>query len=244
MAKFADVKKGLYDTQYEISGKPPTQDNNTTEEPRQAISLIDLDDTPAISSSTGSTSPNNNGSSMSALNELSDIFGSNNISSPSVSSSQQTGQSNFDLFNSPSSQKQQQQQQQPKKSNDIFDLLGGGIPNHPSPLISNSEIASPSISNINAPQARQHTPTPVFDSNQETNVKSGKYIYSYCNNNVSSTCLYLNNIIAILVNKNGLQIELQMKNPQDSLCQIKAYFSNQSTAPMEKLMLRLAAPKV
>jgi hypothetical protein len=25
---------------------------------------------------------------------------------------------------------------------------------------------------------------------------------------------------------------------------IKAYFSNQSTAPMEKLMLRLAAPKV
>lgn len=69
------------------------------------------------------------------------------------------------------------------------------------------------------------------------------YIF-YCNNNVSSTCLYLNNIIAILVNKNGLQIELQMKNPQDSLCQIKAYFSNQSTAPMEKLMLRLAAPKV
>jgi hypothetical protein len=188
MAKFADVKKGLYDTQYEISGKPPTQDNNTTEEPRQAISLIDLDDTPVISSSTGSASPNNNNSSMNALNELSDIFGNNSISSPSVPSSRQTGQSNFDLFSSPSSEKQQQHQQQPKKSSDIFDLLGGGIPNHPSPLISNSEIASPSISNINVPQARQHTPAPVFNSNQETNVKSGKYIYSYCSNNVSSAC--------------------------------------------------------
>lgn len=39
-------------------------------------------------------------------------------------------------------------------------------------------------------------------------------------------------------------IELQIKNSRDSVCQIKAYFSNQSTAPMEKLMLRLAAPKV
>ncbi|OAD06682.1 hypothetical protein MUCCIDRAFT_128249, partial [Mucor lusitanicus CBS 277.49] len=71
MAKFADVKKGLYDTQYEISGKPPTQDTNTTQEPKQAISLIDLDDAPAMSSSTGSASPSINN--KSALNELSDL---------------------------------------------------------------------------------------------------------------------------------------------------------------------------
>ncbi|KAK4513126.1 uncharacterized protein ATC70_012920 [Mucor velutinosus] len=226
MAKFADVKKGLYDTQYEISGKPPTQDTNTTEEPKQAISLIDLDDTPAMSSSTGSASPSINN--KSALNELSDLFGSSSISSPPPPSSSQQQQqplSAFDLLGASSSSPapQQQQQQQPKKSNDIFDLLGGGIPNNPSPLASHSEIASPSISNINVPSQtrQQQTPSPVFNSSQDAaHVES-----------------------AILVNKNGLQIELQMKNPHDSVCQIRAYFSNQSTAPMEKLMLRLAAPK-
>ncbi|KAI8645320.1 hypothetical protein BD408DRAFT_412141 [Parasitella parasitica] len=178
MAKFADVRKGLYDTQYEISGKPPTQDNKATNEPRQAISLIDLDDAPAVSSSTGSTSPNNNGSSLSALNELSDIFGSSSISSQLGSTSSQPTQL--------------------KKTNDIFDLLG--IPTQSSPLNSISEIASPSISNII----------------QET---------------------------VILVNKNGLQIELQLMDSQDGKCQITAYFSNQSIAPMENLMLKLAAPK-
>ncbi|KAL7321907.1 ARF-binding protein [Mucor circinelloides] len=217
MAKFADIKKGLYDTQYEISGKPPTQDTNTTEEPKQAISLIDLDDTPAISSSTGSASPNNSNH-KSALNELSDLFGSSSISSPPASTQQQQS-STFDLFGTSSPAPQQQQ---PKKTNDIFDLLGGGIPNNPSPAVSNSEIASPSISNINVPSQtrQQQTPSPVFNASQEAQVES-----------------------AILVNKNGLLIELQIKNSRDSVCQIKAYFSNQSTAPMEKLMLRLAAPK-
>lgn len=47
-----------------------------------------------------------------------------------------------------------------------------------------------------------------------------------------------------LINKNGLKIELQMKNTEDKVCQMRALFSNVSTAPMEKLMLRLAAPKV
>ncbi|CAO0802097.1 unnamed protein product [Mucor circinelloides] len=217
MAKFADIKKGLYDTQYEISGKPPTQDTNTTEEPKQAISLIDLDDTPAISSSTGSASPSNSNN-KSALNELSDLFGSSSISSPPASTQQQQS-STFDLFGTSSPAPQQQQ---PKKTNDIFDLLGGGIPNNPSPAVSNSEIASPSISNINVPSQtrQQQTPSPVFNASQEAQVES-----------------------AILVNKNGLLIELQIKNSRDSVCQIKAYFSNQSTAPMEKLMLRLAAPK-
>ncbi|KAL0137169.1 hypothetical protein V8B55DRAFT_1546068 [Mucor lusitanicus] len=219
MAKFADVKKGLYDTQYEISGKPPTQDTNTTQEPKQAISLIDLDDAPAMSSSTGSASPSINN--KSALNELSDLFGSTSISSPSS----QQPLSAFDLLGATSSSPAAPpQQQQPKKTNDIFDLLGGGIPNNSSPLASHSEIASPSISNINVPSQtrQQQTPSPVFNAttSQDNHVES-----------------------AVLVNKNGLQIELQMKNPQDSVCQIKAYFSNQSTAPMEKLMLRLAAPK-
>lgn len=49
--------------------------------------------------------------------------------------------------------------------------------------------------------------------------------------------------IATLVNKNGLHIELDIKQV-DIKYYIKAYFSNLSTAPMDRLMLRLAAPKV
>lgn len=185
MAKFADIKKGLYDTQYEISGKPPTQDTNTTEEPKQAISLIDLDDTPAISSSTGSASPSNSNN-KSALNELSDLFGSSSISSPPASTQQQQS-ATFDLFGTSSPAPQQQQ---PKKTNDIFDLLGGGIPNNPSPAVSNSEIASPSISNINVPSQtrQQQTPSPVFNASQEAQVESGKcYIHMHTYNEMLTT---------------------------------------------------------
>jgi hypothetical protein len=46
-----------------------------------------------------------------------------------------------------------------------------------------------------------------------------------------------------MVNKNGLKIELQIRNSQEETCQMRALFSNLSTAPMENLMLRLAAPK-
>ncbi len=169
MAKYADVKKGLYDTQYEISGKQPTQNTNTTEEPRQAISLIDLDDTPAPSS-TGSQSPAN--SSANILNDLSDIFGSSaTISTP------------------PPPPPQQQQQQQQKSTNDIFDLLGGGIPNQPTavPQFTNSNfgIASPSLHNTSIPQKNQ-TPSPVLqhtnnnnqvNSNQETGNNSFQFFF-------------------------------------------------------------------
>lgn len=178
VAKYADVRKGLYDTQYEISGKPPTQ-NNTTEEPRQAISLIDLDD----NESTLSPVPQPN-----VMNDLSDIFGS----SASISPPQQ-------------------------KKQDIFDLLGA--PPAPQAQVSHSSpmIASPSLHNTTTPTftSPQFSP-PQPQPQQET---------------------------VLLVNKNGLRIELQIQHV-DTTCKIKAYFSNQSTAPMDKLMLRLAAPKV
>lgn len=183
VAKYADVKKGLYDTQYEISGKPPTQ--NATEEPRQAISLIDLDDNAPSSPAQPNTT--------NVMNDLSDIFGSSaTISTPSP----------------------------PQKKPDIFDLLGA-----PPPATKSSPmIASPSLHNTNtptfhSPQSRQ-TPSPVFNNHQESKQET-----------------------ILLVNKNGLRIELQIQQV-DTICKIKAYFSNQSTAPMEKLMLRLAAPKV
>jgi ADP-ribosylation factor-binding protein GGA len=153
MAKFADVKKGLYDTQYEISGKQPTQ-NNTTEEPRQAISLIDLDDAPT---NTGSNSPA--ATTSSALNDLSDIFGTSaNTSTPPSSSSQPF-------------QFQQQEPQQQTSTSDIFDLLGQSAP--PKPVANNNfgGIASPSLHNTSTPpppsqqQARQSPSPPVYNNN-------------------------------------------------------------------------------
>lgn len=189
MAKFADVRKGLYDTQYEISGKPPTQDVNTTEKPRQAISLIDLDDNgPASTASNSPVTSNSN-----VLNDLSDLFGTNvNVSSGPSAVVQQ-----------------QQQQQQPRTTtNDIFDLLGESKP----------AISSPSII--------QNTPEPSKQQQQQQqNTLSNQY----------------QNIIT-LVNKNGLRIELETQQ-LDNIYKMKAYFSNQSTAPMEKLKLQLAVPK-
>ncbi|KAI8330872.1 hypothetical protein BC941DRAFT_439806 [Chlamydoabsidia padenii] len=90
VAKFADIQKGIYDSQYDINGKPPKQ--TSSEEPRQAISLIDLDDdaqqTPLASSG-------------SALTELSDLFGQTSIStSPSTAVAATTNNTSalFDLL--------------------------------------------------------------------------------------------------------------------------------------------------
>ncbi|KAI9331642.1 hypothetical protein BD770DRAFT_37112 [Pilaira anomala] len=201
MAKFADVRKGLYDTQYEISGKPPTQDVNTTEKPRQAISLIDLDDSgPASTASNSPVSSNTN-----VLNELSDLFGANvNISS----GQQQQQQQQQPQQQQPQQQQpqQQQQQQQQARTNDIFDLLG-----EPKPVINSPSIVQ---NTMNTPGLKQ-------------------------NNLVSNQ--YQQDIIT-LVNKNGLRIELETQQ-LDNIYKMKAYFSNQSTAPMEKLKLQLAVPK-
>ncbi|KAG2193157.1 hypothetical protein INT47_009590 [Mucor saturninus] len=179
VAKYADVKKGLYDTHYEISGKPPTQ--NTTEEPRQAISLIDLDDS--------APSPVAQPNTANVMNDLSDIFGTSaSISSPPAPSP-------------------------PQKKQDIFDLLGAP----PAQTVSKSSpvIASPSLHNTTTPTFKS-APSPVVSQQGER---------------------------VVLVNKNGLVIELYIQPMADTTCRIKAYFSNQSTAPMDKLMLRLAAPK-
>ncbi|KAI8361738.1 hypothetical protein BD560DRAFT_373999 [Blakeslea trispora] len=152
MAKFADVRKGLFDTHYEISGKPPTV-TSTEQVPRQAISLIDLDDTPTKDTQ-----------------DLSDIFGNHLSVSPA-----------------------------PSKTPDIFDLLGGTSSTE-SPTIHSSAISSPVIQ-------------------QQTVVNT-----------------------ITLVNKNGLLIELEWTE-QGHSCLMKAFYSNQSTAPMDQIMLRLAVPK-
>lgn len=186
LAKYADIRKGLYDTHYEISGKPPTS-HSTEEEPKQAISLIDLDD-----SSPASPAPSTNKANV--LDELSDIFGSTAaISSPSASSAQN------DLFGTNSVASK------PTSTNDLFDLLGQ--------TNSNSSLASPRYQ-PSSPQTSSSSP----ESNQ------------------------MHSQTVSLVNKNGLNIELEI-NQAETKCYINAYFSNASTAPMEKLMLKLAAPK-
>ncbi|KAL0090230.1 hypothetical protein J3Q64DRAFT_1728878 [Phycomyces blakesleeanus] len=76
VAKFSDIQKGMFDTQYEISGKPPTK-TNESEEPPQAISLIDLGDDEPTQPLHSSTSP---AGSKNALDELSDLFGQSTVS--------------------------------------------------------------------------------------------------------------------------------------------------------------------
>lgn len=199
LAKYADIKRGLFDTHYEISGKPPTS-NNPTEEPKQAISLIDLED----NTNSNQTSASNNNANV--LDELSDIFGSSAaISSPAAQSVQN------DIFGSgaitsptTTAAASTKSITSGNSSSDLFDLLGQ--------TNSNSAIASPSVHHANVPQA---TPSNALEQNSTT---------------------------VTLVNKNGLHIELEI-NQVDTKYYVKAYFSNVSTAPMEKLMLKLAAPK-
>ncbi|ORE09413.1 VHS-domain-containing protein [Rhizopus microsporus var. microsporus] len=169
MAKYADIRKGLFDTHYEISGKPPSANTNSGEEPKQAISLIDLDD-----DNTGNGQSTGAGQSTNVLNELSDIFGSNVAISPPNNNNNNHNNTMVDIFGSTTTVANST-----TNNNDLFDLLGGS----------------------------QST------SNNTT-----------------------------LVNKNGLHIELNIKQV-DTKYYIKAYFSNLSTAPMDRLMLRLAAPK-
>ncbi|KAI8149427.1 hypothetical protein BJV82DRAFT_588041 [Fennellomyces sp. T-0311] len=212
MAKFADVAKGLYDTQYEISGKPPKQ-TDEAEEPRQAISLIDLDDGP--STTTSSPAPQSSGTAkVNVLDELSDLFGTSaSISTPP-----------------PQQQQQQSAQQQlidplafltsssPSPAQSISSSLAiNALPPPPavSPTLSSSSIGTPSA-------AVQHTqeslPAPANNGNAVTHDSIE------------------------LVNKNGLKITFKVVQV-DTVWYLKAFFSNQSTAPMEQLMLRLAAPR-
>ncbi|KAI9032645.1 hypothetical protein CLU79DRAFT_727257 [Phycomyces nitens] len=76
VAKFSDIQKGMFDTQYEISGKPPTK-TNESEEPPQAISLIDLGDDEPTQPLHSSASP---AGSKNALDELTDLFGQSTVS--------------------------------------------------------------------------------------------------------------------------------------------------------------------
>ncbi|CEG74801.1 Putative ADP-ribosylation factor-binding protein GGA2 [Rhizopus microsporus] len=196
MAKYADIRKGLFDTHYEISGKPPSANTHSGEEPKQAISLIDLDD-----DNTGNGQSTGTGQSTNVLNELSDIFGSNVAISPPINNNHNNTM--VDIFGSTTAAANST-----INNNDLFDILGG------SQSTSNNSIASPSLHNVNV--SPQQAASPVLNQGKiET---------------------------ATLVNKNGLHIELDIKQV-DTKYYIKAYFSNLSTAPMDRLMLRLAAPK-
>jgi ADP-ribosylation factor-binding protein GGA len=88
-AKFADIRKGIFDTHYEVNGTQPQQ-TNSAEPPKQAISLIDFDDeVPQSTNGTPSTQPNQSkASSGNLMDELDGLFGpSTKISTPGSSTS-------------------------------------------------------------------------------------------------------------------------------------------------------------
>ena len=141
MAKFADIQKGIYDTQYEISGKPPKQ-TDEAEAPRQAISLIDLDDEP----STGQQAPPSTASKGNILDELSDIFGSSASISPpqQQQQQQQSQQQSFDPLAFLSSNPPAATSSSPSP----FGLQVNALPPPPavSPTLSSSSLGTPSAS--------------------------------------------------------------------------------------------------
>ncbi|KAF7732153.1 hypothetical protein EC973_006408 [Apophysomyces ossiformis] len=193
MAKFADIQKGLYGTHYEISGKPPTK-TSSEEEPRQAISLIDLDDQGLASTATSSP-PNSQPPRQNVMDELSDLFGQSSVSSPPSYSAATTAV-------------------------DPFSFLPSQTPASPpqpavSPALSAASLSTPTAAILSSPV----TSIPA-NGNQQT----------------------VEHEPVNLVNKNGLQITLEISQV-DIIYKIKAYFSNQSTAPMEDLTLLLASPK-
>lgn len=152
MAKFADIQKGIYDTQYEISGKPPKQ-TDEAEAPRQAISLIDLDDEP----STGQQAPASTTSKGNVLDELSDIFGQ----SASIS---------------PPQQQQQQQQPAQQQSLDPLAFLSSNPPatsSSPSPFglqaLPPPPAVSPTLSSssLGTPSASGSIREQPFNTSQE-----------------------------------------------------------------------------
>lgn len=143
MAKFADIQKGIFDTQYEISGKPPKQTEETPE-PQQAISLIDLDDGPSESFSSPQQTQQKPGN---VMDDLSELFGQ----SASVSSPATTANAGFNLGSlmnvSPPPQQHQQHQQPPvRQEEDPLAFLGRPAiapPPAVSPTLSSSSMGTP-----------------------------------------------------------------------------------------------------
>ncbi|CAO3595013.1 unnamed protein product [Absidia cylindrospora] len=168
VAKFADIQKGIYDTQYDISGKPPKQ-TSSSEEPPQAISLIDLDDNVTSSNST----PTATGS---ALNELNDLFGQTSISTvpstiPSTSSTNANSNDLFDLLNGPSNNAPPAYSFEPASSNPESSpvLSGFGSPRQQNlsvqPSSSSSSSSTPPPSNNNDSSPVSHPSIPLVNKN-------------------------------------------------------------------------------
>lgn len=155
-------------------------------------------------------------SSKGALDELSDIFGEKTSISSNTSTSTPT-------FNT-----------------DPFDLLSQSIrlntlpPSSPNLVTKNTTTSSSSSSSpiiISSPQQHQ-------DTQVERTSKSHSII------NALHVCHILTTYSVNLINKNGLLIQMDLQTSGSTTYKFKAYYSNKSTAPMDKMTLLLAAPKV
>ncbi|CAO3622979.1 unnamed protein product [Cunninghamella blakesleeana] len=235
ISKFADIQKGLYNTQYDINGKPPTQTSDD-EPPRQAISLIDLDDMDGPTTTTTTTS------SGSALNDLSEIFAQTSITSPSTLNNTNNNDTNNNNNNNNNAI---------IKQTDLFDLLGEtNSSNNASLSSTNNDVLSGNafnFSNNNNNNGINNNHSPLL-SNTTTSSGFGSPIQQHQQSYQSPPDLSTNEPASetiptiLLVNKNGLRIELEGKKINTQL-KLKAQFSNQSTAPMENITLSLAAPR-
>ncbi|KAG2173915.1 hypothetical protein INT44_000028, partial [Umbelopsis vinacea] len=217
-AKYADLRKGIYDTHYEVNGTQPQQ-TNSTEPPKQAISLIDFDDEmPSHGTSTPQNKPSSNtNSSANLMDELDGLFGpSSTTSTPAASSTSQ----NADLFDLVSPMGSMSMNAPPKIPHQHI-AVSPNPPSRASPaptsLLPDSSFGSPKTS-ATAAIPKAVSPQPDASANTE------------------------NFAPITFLEKNGLRIVFQ-PSYSNGTTHYEALFSNTSTAPMDQLMFQLAAPK-
>ncbi|KAI9287850.1 hypothetical protein BC943DRAFT_274375, partial [Umbelopsis sp. AD052] len=218
IAKYADLRKGIYDTHYEVNGTQPQQ-TNSTEPPKQAISLIDFDDEmPSHGTSTPQNKPSSNAnSSANLMDELDGLFGpSSTTSTPAASSTSQ----NADLF-------------------DLVSPMGSMSMNAP-PKIPHQHIAvSPNPPSRASPASTSLLPDSSFGSPKTSATAAIPKAVSPQPDASANT----ENFAPItFLEKNGLRIVFQ-PSYSNGTTHYEALFSNTSTAPMDQLMFQLAAPK-
>lgn len=242
-AKYADLRKGIYDTHYEVNGTQPQQ-TNSTEPPKQAISLIDFDDDlPAYDVPAGQgKKPATMTSNGNLMDELDGLFGPSTTTAPATS--QPT-----DLFDLTSPMGGLSLNAPPK----IPQQLAPASPNarsissnasHSPSLLPDSSFGSPMTSTVTSSTANVPPPQLAIPGSAE----NCKFPLS---SSLESVCtwrahnLYYLHLAAPItfLEKNGLKIVF-VPSYSDGVTHYEALFSNTSTAPMDQIMFQLAAPKV
>ncbi|KAI9492889.1 hypothetical protein BDB00DRAFT_826046 [Zychaea mexicana] len=216
LRKYADIEKGIYDTQYDIHSKSaisgtPKQPTPVHQEQSKNVSLIDLDDDDFTTTTTSrlplsSSSPFQHSSQRQQYDTI-------------QSSSSTANDLLFDVFG----ELQQNDTGSSQQQGHIF--LSTTTPDTNSPdLITTTDTTTTTTTNTSSSSSSSSSLSPSLSP------PAGHV----ADNNPNSHLLH---------DKNGLQIHLDIYEKVETSLKLRCFFSNQSTAPMESMELQLAAPK-